>query len=68
MKNTVTTEFEGILEEVNLADIKEYLSGIANISNGVEDFIEKVQYGLTDETSKMSQDNQSKLEHWYLYN
>jgi len=68
MKNTVTTEFEGILEVVNLEDLKEYLHGIADTSNGADDFVEKVQYGLTDETSNMSQEDQYTLEDWYYTN
>ena len=59
-------EYEGKPNEVDLDD--EYLIGILKISASEEDFLNKVIYGITDETSEISSIDEDILKGWYAEN
>jgi hypothetical protein len=63
---TITTEWEGVFTETPLDDLSEFLWNMAEIAQGVDDFIHKVEYGVTDETSKVSDEDRATLTNWYL--
>ena len=65
MKNTITTEYEGIKEQTSLENIIDYLYTMAEVSNGSQDFATKVAYGVTDETSGLETGDMTTLEEWY---
>ena len=62
---SITSEYEGKMERLSYDQIKSTLESALEIANNVEDFVEKVTYGLTDETSVLSLEDQDKLEIWY---
>ena len=56
------TEYEGEYSETTILDNLDFLINMFEISNSEYDFIQKVTYGITDETStldKVSKDNLS---------
>lgn len=59
-------EYEGKPNEVDLDD--EYLIGILKISASEEDFLNKVIYGITDETNEISSNDEDILKGWYADN
>ena len=61
----IRTEYGGLYEEVKLQDIQDYLSTIAEMSNGAEDFVTKSEYGLTDETNGFESSDKDSLREWY---
>jgi hypothetical protein len=63
---TITTEYEGVFTETSLENLSEFLSNMAELSNGLDDFINKVDYGLTDETSRLDSDAHLVLTEWYI--
>ena len=62
----ITGEYEGKPEEVDLDD--EYLIGILKYSASEEDFLNKVIYGITDQTSEISSNDEDILKGWYSEN
>jgi hypothetical protein len=67
MENTkITTEWEGAFTETPLEDLSEFLWNMAEIAQDLQDFIRKVEYGVTDETSRVSDADRATLTNWYL--
>lgn len=65
---TITGEYEGE-PVVNSGDeLEEYLIDIMSQAIGAKDFARKVAFGLTDETSSLSLEDQRKLIQFYLDN
>ena len=62
---SITSEYEGKMERLSYDQIESTLESALEIANNVEDFVEKVTYGLTDETSVLSLEDQDKLKIWY---
>ena len=62
---SITSEYGGKMERLSYDQIEGTLESALEIANNVEDFVEKVTYGLTDETSVLSLEDQDKLEIWY---
>jgi hypothetical protein len=65
-KMKITTEYEGALIETPLEDLIDFLCNMAEIANSLADFILKVEYGVTDETSRLSDEDRATLTNWYL--
>ena len=65
---TITGEYEGE-PVINSGDeLEEYLIDIMPQAIGAKDFVRKVSFGLTDETSSLSLEDQRKLIQFYLDN
>ena len=65
---TITGEYEGE-PVINSGDeLEEYLIDIMPQAIGAKDFVRKVAFGLTDETSSLSLEDQRKLIQFYLDN
>ena len=65
---TITGEYEGE-PVINSGDeFEEYLIDIMPQAIGAKDFVRKVAFGLTDETSSLSLEDQRKLIQFYLDN
>ena len=65
---TITGEYEG-KPVINSGDeLEEYLIDIMPQATGAKDFARKVAFGLTDETSSLSLEDQRKLIQFYLDN
>jgi hypothetical protein len=62
----ITTEYEGQVETRTVGELSEFLYNMFEISNGLDDFINKVDYGLTDETSRLDDDAHLVLTTWYI--
>lgn len=65
-KMKITTEYEGALIETPLEDLIDFLCNMAEIANSLADFILKVEYGVTDETSRLSDEDRQTLRDWYF--
>ena len=65
-KMKITTEYEGALIETPLEDLIDFLCNMAEIANDPDDFVRKVTYGVTDETSHLSTCDQQTLREWYF--
>jgi hypothetical protein len=61
-------EYEGELESIPGAEIKDLLYSMLEISNSEEDFIRKMTYALTNENFKLSMETEQKLRDWYNKN
>lgn len=48
-----------------IADLHEFLYYTFKISDGVADFIDKVDFGLNDETSSLDEEDRLTLTEWY---
>lgn len=62
----ITGEYEGKPDILDLDD--EYLIGILKIAASEEDFLNKVIYGITDQTSEISSNDEDVLKGWYAEN
>jgi len=62
---TITTEWEGVFTETSLDQLSEFLWNMTEIADDVNDFIRKVEYGVTDETSRLSDRDRATLTNWY---
>ena len=62
---TITTEWEGVFTETSLDQLSEFLWNMTEIADDVNDFIRKVEYGVTDETSRLSDLDRATLTKWY---
>lgn len=62
----IYTEWEGQLEAKTLGELSEFLHNMLEISHSLPDFLNKVDYGLTDETSRLSSEDHVTLTKWYL--
>lgn len=62
----IYTEWEGQLEAKTLGELSEFLHNMLEISQNLQDFLNKVDYGLTDETSQLSPEDHTTLTKWYL--
>ena len=62
----IKTEYEGQVETRTVDELSEFLYEMFRISNGIDDFINKVDYGLTDETARLDDDAHLVLTAWYL--
>ena len=63
---TINIEYEGVRTATRLEDLIDFLCNMAEIARGVEDFVRKVTYGVTDETVHLSSDDQQILRDWYF--
>jgi hypothetical protein len=61
-------EYEGTPLKMMGSDMYDYLKDILDISNSEDDFVKKVIYGITDETSSISSNDENKLRIWYRKN
>jgi hypothetical protein len=65
---TITGEYEGE-PVVNSGDeLEEYLIDIMSLAVDPDDFVRKVEFGMTDETSRLSREDQAKLVQFYTDN
>ncbi len=62
---TITTEYEGVYTQTDLIDIIDFLCTMAEIAISSDDFVRKVTYGVTDETSNLGRTDQQTLIDWY---
>jgi hypothetical protein len=62
----INTESEGRVETRTLGELSEFLHNMLELSNSLNDFLNKVDYGLTDETSRLDQATHITLTNWYL--
>jgi hypothetical protein len=65
---TITGEYEGEPVVNTGVELEEYLIDIMSQAIGAKDFARKVAFGLTDETSSLSKEDQRKLIQFYLDN
>ena len=65
---TITGEYEGEPVVNTGVELEEYLIDIMSQAIGAKDFARKVAFGLTDETSSLSLEDQRKLIQFYLDN
>ena len=66
MRATITTEYESTFTETRLEDLLDFLCNIAEIANSSDDFVRKITHGVTDETDRLSREDESTLTQWYL--
>ena len=65
---TITGEYEGE-PVINSGDeLEEYLIDIVSLAVDPADFVRKVEFGMTDETSSLSREDQAKLVQFYTDN
>ena len=64
--DAITTEWEGVFTVTPLEDLIDFLCNMAEIAQDTNDFIRKVEYGVTDETSRVSDEDRAVLTNWYL--
>lgn len=62
----IKTEYEGQVETRTVGELSEFLYNMLELSNGIDDFINKVDYGLTDETARLDDDAHLVLTAWYM--
>ena len=62
----ITTEYEGVYTETDLEEILDFLCTMAEIAIDSDDFVRKVTYGVTDETSNLTGEDHATLTNWYL--
>ena len=62
---SITGEYEGEPVINSGEDLEDYLRGIMVHANSGEDFVRKVEYGITDETSSISEEDKEKLIQFY---
>ena len=67
VNRTITKEYKGIKTLVKLADIEKLLNDIFETAYSANNFISKVTLSLTDETEKMSHEDNYTLDMWYYY-
>lgn len=67
LSKTIVTDSNGVIAECSLESLQVYLQDIAEVSLDSEDFVRKVDYGLTDET-KLTKADKETLEDWYYQN
>jgi hypothetical protein len=63
---TITTEYEGVYTRIELEEILDFLCTMAEVAVDSDDFVRKVTYGVTDETSHLSGEDHATLTNWYL--
>lgn len=63
---TIQTEYEGVAITTSLEDLFDFLCNMEEIANSSEDFVHKVTYGVTDETSSLSHEDRQTLRNWYF--
>lgn len=61
----IKPEWEGQIETTTLGELSEFLHNMLELSNSLNDFLNKVDYGLTDETSRLDEDDHITLTNWY---
>jgi len=66
--NFIDSEYQGEEERLEGDELYTYLVDTMAISRGEDDFIRKITYGLTDETSSLSPEDVQKLRTWYQEN
>jgi len=62
----ITTEYEGVYTQTELEEILDFLCNMAEIAIDSDDFVRKVTFGVTDETSNLSGEDHATLTNWYL--
>ena len=62
---TITGEYEGEPVINSGDDLEKYLIDIMSLAISAEDFVRKVEFGMTDETSRLSKEDQIKLRQFY---
>ena len=62
----ITIEYEGVYKETELDEILDFLWNMAEIAIDSDDFVRKVAYGITDETSTISGEDAATLTNWYI--
>lgn len=62
----ITTEYEGVYKETALDEMLDFLWNMAEIAIDSDDFVRKVTYGVTDETSNLSGEDAATLTNWYI--
>ena len=62
---SITGEYEGEPVINSGEDLETYLRGIMVHANSGDDFVRKVEYGITDETSSISEEDKEKLIQFY---
>ena len=63
---TITGEYEGGTVVNSGDELVDYLNDIMSQSISAGDFVRKVTYGMTDETSRLSKEDQAKLVQFYF--
>ncbi len=62
---SITGEYEGEPQVFSGEDLKDLLDDCARVAVKVDDFIRKVAYGITDQTSDLSKEDENHLKQWY---
>ena len=63
--NFLDSEYQGETIPMTGDELYTFLVDTMAISRNVDDFIQKVTYGLTDKTSTLSSENEEKLRNWW---
>lgn len=63
---TISTEYGGTYTQIELDEILDFLCNMAEIAQNSEDFVRKVEFGITDETSRVSDRDRMTLRDWYF--
>ena len=63
--NFLDSEYQGETIPITGDELYTFLVDTMALSRNVDDFIQKVTYGLTDETSTLSSENEEKLRNWW---
>ena len=66
--NFIDSEYKGETVTMSGDELYTFLVDTMAISRNVDDFIQKVTYGLTDEASRLSPENEKKLRNWWNQN
>jgi len=65
---TLTAEFDGEEQVLDGQDLHDFLTTILTAANNEDDFISKVEYGLTNTNSKLGDEDVESLKTWYNAN
>jgi hypothetical protein len=65
---TLTAEYDGEEQVLDGQDLHDFLTTILTAANNEDDFISKVEYGLTNTNSKLGDEDVESLKTWYNAN
>jgi len=65
---TLTAEFDGEEQTLDGQDLHDFLTTIITVANNEDDFISKVEFGLTNTNSKLGDEDVEALKNWYNAN
>jgi len=65
MEKAIRTEYEGKFEMTPIDNLTDFLHNMAEIAINPQDFVQKVAYGVTDETNGLQFEDEATLLEWY---